>query len=186
MGEVRVRRAATVVAVTVLLALGSVATGLGGAPAGAGIGPAIDYCSYTVDPPILTGGGGTVTVSGVAPPNAEVFAYLDGVVQQPAPITTADPVTGAWSFQIFLADTAFLQVAVDSYPPTECSVDQAAQQELLNRAIARARAAGKLSYTGAGHVRTEVMLGLVMVALGAVLVVSVRRRETFRGRNGSQ
>lgn len=180
MRVVRVRRSAAVLAVTVLGALG-IGAGLAAAPAGAGIGAAIDYCTYTVSPPLLTGSG-TVTVAGTAPPNAAVFAYIDGVVQQPAPITTANPVTGAFSFQLFIDSSSFVQVAVDSYPATECSVD-AAQQALLNAAANRARAQARaLAYTGASNVRTFVLVGFSALALGAVLVVAVRRNETVRGR----
>jgi LPXTG-motif cell wall-anchored protein len=173
-----VRRIAAVAVIAAMAALG-----LGTVTAATAGAATIDYCSYTVDPPVITGGGGTVTVAGTAPQGSPVFAFIDGVLQQPAPITTADAVTGAFSFPLTIGATSRIAVTVDSYPATECAVDEEAQQALLDAAVARARAA-RLSYTGASNTGTLVMLGFVMVALGAILVVLVRRRETVRGRNG--
>jgi LPXTG-motif cell wall-anchored protein len=172
-GQMSRRRAAAFLMMTALAALGLSFASASGASAQT-LPPATSICEYTVSPVTLTPPGGTVTVQGVAPPGVTVNVFADGnlIIQ-----TTADPVTGAFFVQFFLAHNAFVQVTVNAYPPTECN-PSAEQAEIIARAEAAARAAA-LPHTGGSNLETKVLVGLVMLVVGAALMVAVRRRDTL-------
>jgi hypothetical protein len=168
-GRSRLRTTAAALGLVVLAGLGVLATGV--APADAGLTSPTTPCLYTVSPGRLPPGGGTVTVAGTAPGDAEVRIFVNGVFKTS---TRSDSVTGAWSVSFALAQTSEITVAIDDYPATECGVDSAAQALINARSLPR---------TGGSHIERDVLLGLALVLVGAVLVVAVRRRDHVRGRN---
>ncbi len=127
---------------------------------------------YPIAPP-----GATVTVQGTAPPGASIYVFVAGVLQPNMPIQ-ADPVTGNWLYQYFATQTAEVTVSFGTqYPPTGCEVSPE-QAEINRRALEEARLRG-LARTGASHVGTNVLVAILMVTVGLVLVVAMRRRDTL-------
>jgi hypothetical protein len=172
----RLRTAAAAVGIVVLASLGLLASGIGaaGAQTAADSGP----CEYTVEPVIVRPPGATVTVQGFAPPGAAVYVFVAGILRPNMPIA-ADPVTGSWFYQFFATQTAEVTVSYGTqYPPSACGVSP--DQAEINR-----RAQASLPRTGSSHVRSTVLFALVLVTIGAVLVVAVRRHDSVRGRRAS-
>jgi LPXTG-motif cell wall-anchored protein len=149
------------------VSLGLLATAMG--TAGAQTTPDTP-CSFTVSPVTLPTGGGTVTVAGTAPGDAEVRIFANGLF---VTSTHSDSVTGQWSVSFFLAQTSEIGVSIDDYPATGCQVNAANQGANQGRALPR---------TGGSHIESSVLLGLALLLVGAVLVVAVRRRDELRGR----
>jgi LPXTG-motif cell wall-anchored protein len=166
----------------VLIVAASLAV-LGGlsAPAGAGVSPTFS-CSFSVSPTTLPPGGGTVTLTGVAPGSTVVRVFLDG---QLVATTTSAPVTGEWSVQIVITASAEITVALDGYPETPCigvggeNVERNPQQSSI---IVGGATATRLARTGSSDTRPFVLIGLTAVCVGLVLLVAARRRTRVHGR----
>jgi LPXTG-motif cell wall-anchored protein len=161
-----VRRIAAIMVIGVVVGLGSLLS-----PAGAQTGTQV--CNYNVSPTILGPNGGTVTVQGVAPGDSNVRVFAAGRL---VGAVRSDRVTGRFAVSFFLGQTAEITASIDDYPATGCGIEG---QDIVRGPGATGRG---LPRTGASGVGDTVMLGLVMVALGGVLVVAVRRRDGLRGR----
>jgi LPXTG-motif cell wall-anchored protein len=169
-------------AALVLIAAASLAAlgGLG-APAGAGVSRTFS-CSFSVSPTTLPPGGGTVTLSGVAPGSTVVRVFLDG---QLAATTTSAPVTGEWSVQVRITSSVEISVALDDYPETPCigvGDENVGRNPQPGTIIVGGRTATRLALTGSSDTRPFVLIGLGAVCVGLVLVVAARRRSRVHGR----
>lgn len=169
--------AATVIALGVVGALGATAVAQT---------PTSFSCSYSVSPTTLPDEGGFVTVSGVAPGASVVRVFVDGVL---AATTTAAPVTGAFSVEVFISATSEVSVALDGYPSTPCIGVGGAEVErgdTNQNGRTTIRVAGtsatRLPTTGANETKPIVLAGLGALAFGLVLVVAARRRTGVHGR----
>jgi hypothetical protein len=162
----------------VLAALCVVATAAGAVPAGAGVVPVPGEfsCSYSVTPTTLPPGGGTVTVSGVAPGSSIVRVFLDGELAATAP---AAPVTGEFSVDVFITASVEISVALDDYPSTPCIGVGGANTNIDVTGSAGRR---RLPFTGSSDTVPVALLGASAVCLGLVLVVASRRRTGVQGR----
>jgi len=165
----RLRNTAAALGIALLASVGLLAAGT--TLAGAQQTTPDTPCSFTVTPVTLPTGGGNVTVAGTAPGDAEVRIFANGIFQVS---THTDAITGQWSVTFFLAQTSEIGVSIDDYPATGCGIgpDQANQ----------GRATGSLPRTGSDHVQSTVLIALFLVAIGAVLVVAVRRYDQVSGR----
>jgi LPXTG-motif cell wall-anchored protein len=164
----RLRSTAAVLGIAVVATLALLAVGVG--TAGAQQTTPNTPCTFTVTPATLPPGGGTVTVAGTAPGDAEVRIFVNGVFRTS---THSDSVTGQWSVSFGLGQTSEITVAIDNYPATGCAVDTANQGAGQGRALPR---------TGSSHVESTVLVALALVLAGIVLLVAVRRHEGVRGR----
>jgi hypothetical protein len=164
-GSRRLRVTAAALGVAVLAIVGLAVAGAG--TAGAGLTSPTTPCAYTVTPQRLPPGGGTVTVAGTAPGDAEVRIFANGIFKTS---TRSDAVTGNWSVSFVLAQTSEITVAIDDYPATQCSGGGTG-------------GTGSLPRTGGSHIERDLLLGLALVLVGAVLVGGVRRRDHVRGRS---
>ena len=165
----RVRSTAAVLGIIAVASFGLLAVGIGAA--GAQQTNANTPCVFTVTPVTLPQGGGFVTVSGLAPGDAEVRIFANGIFQESV---HSNPVDGFWSATFFLQATSEITVAIDDYPATGCGVDAENQQAGQGR--------GSLPRTGASNIESTVLVALLLVLVGVVLVVAMRRHEAVRGR----
>jgi hypothetical protein len=165
----RLRSAAAALGITVLVSLGLLAAGAGAAAAQTTTPET--PCLYTVSPTTLPTGGGTVTVKGSAPGSSVIRVYADGIF-----ITAVgtDPIDGSFEVSFHLDRTSEVAITIDDYPATGCTVDTANQGANQGR--------GSLPRTGSDHVESTVLIALFLVAVGAVLVVAVRRHDQVSGR----
>jgi LPXTG-motif cell wall-anchored protein len=164
----RWRSTAVALGIVVLASLGLLAIAAGSAGA-----QTVDFCQFTVSPVTLPTGGGNVTVAGTAPADSEVRIFANGVF---VTSTHTDAVTGAYSVTFHLNQTSEIGVSIDDYPATGCGVSP----EQANRNANAAR--GNLPRTGGSHIESNLLLGLALVLVGAVLVVAVRRYDSVQGR----
>jgi hypothetical protein len=171
------RRCSTVAAlgIAVLVSLGLLALGVGTASAQQTTPET--PCLYTVTPTVLPTGGGTVTVKGSAPGSSIIRVYADG---QFITAVGTNPIDGSFQVSFFLNQTSEVAVTIDDYPATGCNVDTA------NQGANQGRGAGSLPRTGSDHVRSTVLLAFVLLAVGTVLVVAVRRHDSVSGRRRSR
>ncbi len=163
---------------TVLVAL--LAAGLLGAPAGAQTQPVFS-CSYTVGPTTLPPGGGFVTVRGTAPGSSVVRIFADGRL---VAVTTAAPVTGAFSAPIFVTGSVEITVALDDYPNTPCIGTGGGGAGGGGSGTGTGTGSGSgsnLAGTGSSGTGALVRFALVAVGLGLVLAVAARRRHEAQG-----
>ena len=118
----------------------------------------------------------------------------------PGPLTVnTDPVTGNFSFVLFITTTSTVSVSSVLYP-IDCdpevtvtvqggggggSTPGGPEGGQVRRGFEfdrEARASGRLAFTGANNTLSMVYIGFAAAAIGMVLVVAVRRRRSLPGR----
>jgi LPXTG-motif cell wall-anchored protein len=158
------RRSAASMVLAALVAAGALVAGTGAASA-----QTTNFCQFIVNPVAVQPPGGTINVSGTAPADGNVRVFANGTLMAEA---RSNAVTGAFSASFFVARTSEITVAIDDYPATGCGLNPAQANALrnVNRSLAR---------TGGSGIGTNLLIGAAMVAVGAVIVVAVRRRNTL-------
>jgi LPXTG-motif cell wall-anchored protein len=124
-------------------------------------------CTFTVTPTTLPPGGGTLTVSGTAPPGSNITVFEGGTQ---VATTTADG-SGNWSVNVNVAATTDITASFGTtpYPLNACTT--------VNGHVVVAGAAAALAFTGSSHTTTYVLGGVAALVAGSVLVIAARRRR---------
>jgi LPXTG-motif cell wall-anchored protein len=138
-------------------------------------------CAFTVTPTTVTPGQ-SVTVSGTAPGTTQVTILLNGVPApgaSPSATVLSDPVTGAFgpvTVPITQAGTNQISIQLPvNYASLVCVGNGGTDVvEVLANAASQA-----LPRTGS-DTSTYVLVGVVLVGVGAALVVGARRRRNAR------
>jgi LPXTG-motif cell wall-anchored protein len=129
-------------------------------------------CSYELSTTQLAAGGGTVTLTGIAPADTDVHVLVNGVDQLPPAHSNA--VTGAFSKQITITTTSTISVTLGAnYVTTVCTGPAS---------VSVAAAAAALPRTGSNETKPFVLVGVTILVVGVALVLAARRRERTHGR----
>ena len=163
------RRLVGIIAITVLGAAlwGGVST------AGAQTQAALS-CSFTVSATDLPVGGGSVTISGTAPADTDVFISVNG---KPAATVHSSPINGAWGpTEVPITDPGLNTIAVTLTPNYSTLVCTGPAT------VSVAAAAAALPRTGSNDTKPFVLAGVTLLVVGLSLVMATRRREHTRGR----
>ena len=188
--------AGLLIAGSLLLGFGAQASAVGDEPM-----PPTLMCTITADPSVTPPGGGNVTFSGTGPGSTVLTILVNGLPppNPPGPLTvTTDPVTGHFSFVLFITTTSTVSVSSALYP-IDCdpevtvtvpgggggSTPGGPEGGQVRRGFEfdhELPAGGRLAFTGANNTLSMVYIGFAAAAIGMVLVVAVRRRRSLSGR----
>jgi LPXTG-motif cell wall-anchored protein len=126
-------------------------------------------------------GAGTVHITGTAPPNAFVRAFVNGSAT-PAATTQADPGTGTFMMTVTASippDSIAVTAATNAqtaYPVSSCEHDPV---QVAGESVQVAGAS--LAFTGSSGTPTLALVGIAAVLVGLVLVLGFRSRRARAG-----
>ena len=131
-------------------------------------------CSFTLSATSLPVGGGSVTISGTAPADTDVFISVNGSLVR---TVHSSPVNGAWGpTDVPITNPGVNTIAVTLTPNYSTLVCTGPAE------VSVAAAAAALPRTGSNDTKPFVLVGVTLLVVGAALVMGARRRQHTRGR----